>query len=120
MKHQTFKNQYNGNVVSYCTVTNVPAMRVDSVGNTIVVVITKEEAMRFFNLVDAPEPKKPVHADLIKAFTEGAEIQYQYCDWQPHTWEPLYPDSDDQDKYALLAFMGHKKNPEWSFRIKPE
>ena len=119
MKHQIFKNQFNDNTVTYCTVTGIPAMQLES-GNNQIVVITKEEAMRFFNLVDAPEPEKPYHADLIKAFAEGAEIQYQYCDWQPYTWEPLYPDSDDQDKYALLAFMGHKKNPEWSFRIKPE
>lgn len=82
--------------------------------------ITKQEAMDFFGLMEKPEPEKPFYADLIKLFTEGAEIEYRRIDGMSNMWEPLKPNSDDRVKYALLAFMDYERDPEWAFRIKPE
>lgn len=110
MKHRPFITHYG----------NLPCMFIDTnMGEALfinrVTVVTKAEAMRFFNLVDEPEPKKPAHAGLIKAFAEGAVIQCHYTDWEPDVWIVLHTHKD-----MMEAFLSHKVSPEWTFRIKPE
>lgn len=111
-KHQPFMSKYGCSSVQLCNESDVELTM--CINNTAL--ITKQEVMDFFGLMEKPEPEKPIHADLIKAFANGAVIEYRYSNWAPDHWKVL----NSTNTIVVSVFMSNREDPEWSFRIKPE
>lgn len=112
-KHQPFNTYYGGYPCKLVHRSIEEALFINQ--ETI---ITKQEAMDFFGLMEKPEPKKPIHADLIEAFANGAELEYRCASWRESTWKP-FPNTIT-NCHAKNAFLSAEHNKDWSFRIKPE